>query len=255
MNDGLGLPQTLVLLGGTSDIGLAIVRGLVSPSTRTIVLACRNTEAGEAAAVGVRQAAPEATVEVVAFQGDAPATHQPLLEEVAARHGDLDVVIVAFGQLGDAEQVATDPVAAANLATVNFTGAISSTIAAANVLRTQGHGSLVVLSSVAGERVRKANFVYGATKAGLDGFAQGLGDSLVGSGVKMLVVRPGFVHSAMTAGMPAAPFATTPEKVAEVTVKALRSGRRTVWAPGILRFVFSALRHVPGPIWRRLPLG
>jgi decaprenylphospho-beta-D-erythro-pentofuranosid-2-ulose 2-reductase len=113
----------------------------------------------------------------------------------------------------------------------------------------------VVLSSVAGERVRKANFVYGATKAGLDGFAQGLGDSLEGTGARVLVVRPGFVHSAMTKGMKAAPFATTPDKVADVTVRGLRRGSRTVWAPGILRFVFSALRHVPGPIWRKLPLG
>ncbi len=254
MNDGLGLPQTLVLLGGTSDIGLAIVRGLLSPSTRTIVLACRNVEAGEAAAVGLRQAAPGLTVDVVGFQGDAPATHEPLLQEIAERHGDLDVVVLAFAQLGG-EQLTNDPVAAAALASVNFAGAISASIAASNVMRGQGHGALVVLSSVAGERVRKANPVYGATKAGLDGFAQGLGDSLVGTGVKVLVVRPGFVHSQMTAGMAAAPFATTPEKVAEVTVKGLRSGRRTVWAPGILRYVFSALRHVPGPIWRRLPLG
>jgi decaprenylphospho-beta-D-erythro-pentofuranosid-2-ulose 2-reductase len=255
MNDGLGLPQTLVLLGGNSDIGQAIVRRLLSPSTRTVILASRNTDAGETAALALRQAAPGVTVEVVAFQGGAAETHEPLLRDLAARHGDLDVVIVAFGQLGDPELLAHDPVAAAALATVNFSGAISSCIAAANVMRAQGHGALVVLSSVAGERVRKANPVYGGTKAGLDGFAQGLGDALVGSGVKVLVVRPGFVHSQMTAGMAAAPFATTPEKVAEVTVKGLRSGRRTVWAPGILRYVFSALRHVPGPIWRRLPLG
>ena len=83
---------------------------------------------------------------------------------------------------------------------VNFTGAVSASLAVAAQLRRQGHGRLVVLSSVAGERVRKANFVYGSSKAGLDGFAQGLGDSLVGTGARVLVVRPGFVHSAMTAG-------------------------------------------------------
>ena len=150
---------------------------------------------------------------------------------------------------------ASEQAEAAALAHVNFTGAISASVAVANRLRKQGHGTLVVLSSVAGERVRKANFVYGATKAGLDGFAQGLGDSLEGTGARVLVVRPGFVHSAMTKGMKAAPFATTPDKVADVTVQGLRRGSRTVWAPGILRFVFSALRHVPGPIWRKLPLG
>jgi decaprenylphospho-beta-D-erythro-pentofuranosid-2-ulose 2-reductase len=103
--------------------------------------------------------------------------------------------------------------------------------------------------------VRRANFVYGATKAGLDGFAQGLGDSLVGSGARVLVVRPGFVHSSMTKGLPAVPFATTPDRVAAITVRGLRAGRRTVWAPGVLRYVFMVLRHLPGPVWRRLPLG
>jgi decaprenylphospho-beta-D-erythro-pentofuranosid-2-ulose 2-reductase len=111
------------------------------------------------------------------------------------------------------------------------------------------------MSSVAGERVRKSNFVYGSSKAGLDGFAQGLGDSLEGTGAKVLVVRPGFVHSAMTAGLSAAPFSTTPDKVAEATVKALRAGKRTVWTPGILRPMFSLLRHLPGAVFRRLPLG
>jgi decaprenylphospho-beta-D-erythro-pentofuranosid-2-ulose 2-reductase len=134
-------------------------------------------------------------------------------------------------------------------------GAVSISLAVAQRLRAQGHGRLVVLSSVAGERVRKANFVYGATKAGLDGFAQGLGDSLEGSGAAVVVVRPGFVHSTMTAGLDPAPFATTPDAVAEATVAGLRRGRRTVWAPGILRVVFSVLRHLPGPVWRRLPLG
>jgi decaprenylphospho-beta-D-erythro-pentofuranosid-2-ulose 2-reductase len=138
---------------------------------------------------------------------------------------------------------------------VNFGGAMSAGLAVADRLRAQGHGSLVVLSSVAGERVRKANFVYGATKAGLDGFAQGLGDSLAGTGANVLVVRPGFVHSKMTDGMKAAPFATTPEAVADAVVSGLRKGRRTVWVPGILRPVFAVFRHLPGAVWRRLPLG
>lgn len=255
MNDGLGTPQHVVLLGGTSDIGLAIVRRLLSPAARTVVLGCRNTVAGEAAASELRKVAPAVTVEVVEFDATAVATHEPLLASVAARHGDIDTVIVAFGQLGDNDVLRTDPVAAAELMHVNCGAAVGSSIAAANVLRRQGHGAIVVLSSVAGERVRKGNLVYGATKAGLDGFAQGLGDDLVGSGVSVLVVRPGFVHSTMTAGLPAAPFAATPEQVAEVTVRGLRAGRRIVWAPGILRYVFSVLRHLPSVVWRRLPLG
>jgi decaprenylphospho-beta-D-erythro-pentofuranosid-2-ulose 2-reductase len=253
MENAFGQPQTIVVLGGTSDIGLAIARALVSPVLRNVVLGCRDAAKGEAAAAALRGGGFD--VDVVAFDLANTDTHVALIADLAERYGDLDVVVLAAAQLGDGEATGSDAEAAVRLAHVNFTGAISASIASANRLKFQGHGTLVVLSSVAGERVRKANFVYGATKAGLDGFAQGLGDSMVGSGARVLVVRPGFVHSAMTKGLKPAPFATTPDAVAEVTVKGLRSGRRTVWAPGILRVVFSVLRHVPGPIWRRLPLG
>jgi decaprenylphospho-beta-D-erythro-pentofuranosid-2-ulose 2-reductase len=101
--------------------------------------------------------------------------------------------------------------------------------------------------------VRAANFVYGATKAGLDGFAQGLGDALAPSGARVLVVRPGFVHTRMTAGMRPAPFATTPDAVARDVVAGLRAGRSVVWSPGILRWVFVVLRHLPRAVFRRLP--
>ena len=253
MENALGQPQTMVLLGGNSDIGLAIVRQLLSPTTRAVVLACRNAERGERAAAALRHGS--LTVDVVAFDGAAVETHTEFARSLSAKYGDIDVAIVAFGVLGAGDVTSVDAAAAAEIAHVNFTGAVSSTIAIADQMRQCGHGSIVVLSSVAGERVRKANPVYGATKAGIDGFAQGLGDALAADGVHVLVVRPGFVHSQMTAGLKAQPLATTPEKVAEAAVKALRARRRIVWVPGILRYVFSALRHTPGPVWRRLPLG
>jgi decaprenylphospho-beta-D-erythro-pentofuranosid-2-ulose 2-reductase len=253
MDNAIGEPQTIVLLGGTSDIGLAIVRELLSPAARTVVLGCRDLAKGEQAAAGLRH--DGLTVDVAHFDGGDTDSHEAFIREAADRHGDIDLAIIAFAQGGDGAATSKDVAGAAALTHVNFTGAVSAIISVANRMRQQGHGAIVVLSSVAGERVRKANAVYGATKAGLDGFAQGLGDELAAEGVHMLVVRPGFVHSSMTAGMQPAPFATTPEKVAEVTAKGLRGGRRTVWAPGILRFVFMTLRHTPGPVWRRLPLG
>src|SRR4029450_11965014 len=96
-------------------------------------------------------------------------------------------------------------------------------------LRAQGHGTIVVLSSVAGERARRSNFVYGSTKAGLDAFFQGLGDSLVGTGASVMIVRPGFVHTKMTEGLDPAPLATTPEAVAEAIVRGLERGAQRGW--------------------------
>jgi decaprenylphospho-beta-D-erythro-pentofuranosid-2-ulose 2-reductase len=253
MQNALGEPQTIVLLGGTSDIGLAIVRRLLNPTTGTVVLACRDIDSGDRAAAGLRHDA--LTVDVVAFDGADIDAHADFARSITARHGDIDVAIVAFAMLGDGAVTSVDPAAAAELAHVNFTGVVSSTVAIANQMRRQGHGSIVLLSSVAGERVRKTNPVYGGTKAGIDGFAQGLGDALADDGVHMLIVRPGFVRSRMTAGLKAAPFTTTPEKVADVTVKGLRTTKRIVWAPPVLRLVFIVLRHLPGPVWRRLPLG
>ena len=113
---------------------------------------------------------------------------------------------------------------------------------------------MIVLSSVAAERARRSNAIYGAAKAGLDALAQGLADSLAGSGVRVLVVRPGFVRTRMTAGLEAAPFATSPDAVAEAAVKALAGRAHTVWVPPSLRYVFAVLRHLPRPIYRRLPL-
>jgi decaprenylphospho-beta-D-erythro-pentofuranosid-2-ulose 2-reductase len=253
MNNGLGQPQSIVLVGGTSDIGLAIVRELLNASSHTVVLACRDEAKGVAAADGLRR--DGLRVDVVPFDAADTSSHGAFADGLAVRHGDLDVVIIAAAQLGDPSVTTTDPDAAAALAHVNFSGIVSTTVAVGNVLRRQGHGSIVMLSSVAGERVRKANPVYGGTKAGLDGFAQGYGDALAADGVHMLIVRPGFVHSQMTKGMKAAPLATTPEVVAKITVSALAAKRRMVWAPKNLRYVFSGLRHVPAPLWRRLPLG
>jgi decaprenylphospho-beta-D-erythro-pentofuranosid-2-ulose 2-reductase len=248
MQNALGEVQTIVLLGGTSEIGRAIVERLVTPTTSLVVLAGRTPDAIDTAPFE----APGRSVLTAAFDAADTATHQTLVDRLSADHGDLDVVVVAFGQLGDHTVMTEDATAAAALAHVNFTGAVSVMTAVAARFRRQGHGRMVVLSSVAGERVRKANYVYGSTKAGLDGFAQGLGDDLAAYGASVLVVRPGFVHTKMTAGHPVAPMATTPDAVADATVAGLRAGRRTVWAPAPLRYLFMVMRHVPGPIWRRM---
>jgi decaprenylphospho-beta-D-erythro-pentofuranosid-2-ulose 2-reductase len=251
VENALGEAQTIVLLGGTSDIGRAIVSELLSASARTVVLAARRP--GEVVLGELDR--PGLAVDVVPFDAADTTAHEELVRSLAERHGDLDVVVLAFGQLVGQADLDDDPARAAAMVQVNYTGAVSSGLAVAAQFRRQGHGRLVVLSSVAGERVRKGNFVYGSSKAGLDGFAQGLGDALAGSGSSVLVVRPGFVHSRMTRGLRAAPFAATPAEVARATVRGLRRGRRTVWVPSTLRLVFAVFRHLPGAVWRRLPLG
>ncbi|MBA2280403.1 MAG: SDR family NAD(P)-dependent oxidoreductase, partial [Acidimicrobiia bacterium] len=165
---------------------------------------------------------------------------------------DLDGVLLAAGVLGDQGAFDADPAFAADVVAANFGGAASTLLHVADRLRAQGHGTIVVLSSVAGERVRKANYVYGATKAGLDAFAQGLADALLDDGVRVLVVRPGWVKTRMTEGTDPAPFSTTAEKVAEGVAAALARGDDVVWVPGVLRYVFSAFRHLPRPLWRRV---
>ncbi|MER5885514.1 decaprenylphospho-beta-D-erythro-pentofuranosid-2-ulose 2-reductase [Streptomyces sp. NPDC001941] len=251
MKDAFGTPQSLLVLGGTSEIGLATARRLVARRTRTVFLAGRPSPALDEAAASLRGLG--ADVRTVAFDALAPDTHEEVLGKVFAE-GDVDMVLVAFGVLGDQATDEAEPLAAVRVAQTNYTGALSAGLVCARSLQAQGHGSLVVLSSVAGERARRANFIYGSSKAGLDAFAQGLGDALHGTGVHVMVVRPGFVRTKMTAGMAEAPLATTPEAVATAIEAGLRRRAETVWVPGTLRVVMSALRHVPRPLFRRLPV-
>ncbi|MBQ0846947.1 decaprenylphospho-beta-D-erythro-pentofuranosid-2-ulose 2-reductase [Streptomyces sp. BH-SS-21] len=251
MKDAFGIPQSLLVLGGTSEIGLATARRLIARRTRTVWLAGRPSPGLESAASGLRELG--ADVRTVDFDALDPDAHEAALGKVFAE-GDIDMVLLAFGVLGDQSHDENEPGAAVRVAQTNYTGAVSSGLVCARALQTQGHGSLVVLSSVAGERARRANFIYGSSKAGLDAFTQGLGDALFGTGVHVMVVRPGFVRSRMTEGLEEAPLATTPEAVATAIETGLRRRSETVWVPGALRLVMSALRHVPRGVFRRLPL-
>ncbi|MEU1480117.1 decaprenylphospho-beta-D-erythro-pentofuranosid-2-ulose 2-reductase [Streptomyces sp. NPDC001668] len=251
MKDAFGLPQSLLVLGGTSEIALATVRRLVVRGTRTVWLAGRPSPALESAAAGLRSLGAE--VHTVAFDALDPASHEAVLGKVFAE-GDIGMVLLAFGILGDQAHDERDPIAAVRVAQTNYTGAVSAGLVSARALQAQGHGSLVVLSSVAAERARRDTFIYGSSKAGLDVFAQGLGDALHGTGVHVMVVRPGFVRSRTTAGPERGPLTTTPEAVATAIELGLRRRSETVWVPGVLRVVMSAVRHLPRAVLRRLPV-
>jgi decaprenylphospho-beta-D-erythro-pentofuranosid-2-ulose 2-reductase len=235
VRDAVGRVRTAVVFGGNSDIGVALVRALAAEGLERAVLAVRD---------------PERSPGADALR-DRPGLHVVTTAVNALEGPDLDVAVVAFGRLGD-EDAKRDPAAAARLAHTNFTGAVSVLTILGERLAAQGHGSIVVLSSVAGERARQANYPYGATKAGLDAFAQGLGDALAPRGVQVLVARPGFVRTKMTAGRPAQPMATDADAVARDVVAALGRRAHTVWSPGVLRYAFAVMRHLPRPLWRRL---
>jgi decaprenylphospho-beta-D-erythro-pentofuranosid-2-ulose 2-reductase len=248
--DALGSPGSLLLVGGTSDIAVATAHRYLAERPLRVVVAARDTPRRSAVADELRTAGGD--VEVVDFDAEDAGSAERMVAAAAAG-GDIDVAVIAFGQLGDQEQLAADPAAAAALAHVNYVAPVVVGTLLANRMRTQGHGVIVALSSVAGERARRSNYVYGSTKAGVDAYFSGLADSLVGSGVSVLVVRPGFVRSKMTEGLPEAPLSTTPEAVAEAIVTGVRTGRHTVWVPGAMRWVMSGLRHTPRAVFRKLP--
>jgi decaprenylphospho-beta-D-erythro-pentofuranosid-2-ulose 2-reductase len=253
VRDGLGAPQSVFLLGGTSEIGLAVVRALADGPLRMAVLAGRRSEALQRAAADLSNAGVK-EVDVVTFDADDTSGHGALVDDVFDRHGDIDVVLMAHGVLGDQERAEQNPDEAVRVLETNFVGSASLGLHAARRLRAQGHGTLVVLSSVAGERARRANFVYGSSKAGLDAFFQGLGDSLVGTGARVLIIRPGFVTTKMTEGLPKPPLSTNAEAVARVVVDAIATGKEQAWAPPALRFVMAGVRHLPRPLFRRLKM-
>lgn len=239
MIDSLGKPQSVLLIGGTSEIGLAIVEQL-SGRLQRVVLAGRDRATLEAAAKPFGDVA-----RVVDLDLTVPETWSPAVAR-AFDGGDIDVVILAAGMLGDNE---TDP---ALMATVNYVGPMAVGTQAVRRMRQQGHGVLVVLSSVAAERPRADNYLYGSTKAGLDAWANGLADSLVGSGVRVLVVRPGMVRTRMSAGSPEAPMTCEKEDVAQAVTKHLVHGPTTVWVPAPLQVLMSGLRHLPRPVFRKV---
>lgn len=235
----------VLVLGGRSEIGVALARRLAPGAT--VVLAARRSHDLDDEEQQLLVAGAVA-VERVEFDADDLAAHEELL-----RRHPADVVVVAFGILGDQARAEQEPAHALEIAHTDYVAHVSVLLHAATIMRERGSGTLIVFSSVAGARVRRANFVYGGAKAGLDGFASGLADSLHGSGVRLLLVRPGFVIGRMTAGMTPAPFSSTPEQVVEATAAAFRAGRGEVWVPRVLQPIFAVLRHVPRALWRRMP--
>lgn len=242
---------SVLLLGANSDIGGELATRLCAG--RDVHLAARRPEG--LAGVEKRLLGAGATaVHRHAFEATDFTSHRALIDIVHAA-GEISVAILAFGILGEQGRAETDEAHAVEVATVDYTAQLSMLTVLADVLRTQsGRSSLVAFSSIAGWRARKANYVYGSTKAGLDAFCQGLTDALHGSTVSLITARPGFVIGSMTTGMKPAPMSVTPDQVAAAVATQVGKGRSaTLWIPGRLRLLAWAMRLIPRPVWRNMP--
>lgn len=253
MKNSLGSVQKVLVLGGDSDIAFATLRELIIGRTRSIILAGRNPERLNSRAADLRELGAT-HVETISFDGSDLDSHEALVERLFSTDWDIDLVLVAFGVLGNQMEDEHDRERTLKVIHSNYVGAVSVLIPVAAALKRQGHGTIVVMSTVAAERPRRSNYIYGSSKAGIDWFAQGLGDALKGSGVNVMIVRPGFVKSKMTVHLDDAPLAATPDEVATAIVTGLRRNHEMVWVPGKLRWVMSILRHLPRAVFRRLNL-
>ncbi|GAA4487470.1 decaprenylphospho-beta-D-erythro-pentofuranosid-2 -ulose 2-reductase [Rhodococcus olei] len=253
MINAVGNPQTLLLLGGTSEIGLAICEEYLRKAPMRVVLATLPGDRLREDAVAQMKAAGATEVDVVDFDALDTDSHPKVIDQAWAK-GDVDVAIVAFALDADAEELWQNQRKAVLVANVNYTAAVSVGVLVGEKMKAQGFGRIIAMSSVAGERVKRANFVYGSTKAGLDGFYLGLGEALAEFGPRVTVVRPGMVRTQFSAHVKEAPLTVNKEDVAKLAVSASDGGKEIVWAPGPFRYVMMILRHVPRAIFRKLPV-
>lgn len=246
-----GAGRRVLVLGGASELALAIMEELERRAPREVALLGRDPAGLDRVAARLREQGCERVVtgELEALDTDA---HERAIAGAWEQLGGVDVAIVAVGLLGERGTLLEDVPAALDVLRVNLVGTGSLVLRAAQRLREQGSGTLVVLSSVAAQRARPTNVAYGASKSGLDALAQGLGLVLAPEGVRVLVVRPGFVHTRMTRGLPVPPLATTPHAVARRVVDKLDGRAAVVWAPGVMRLAMGVVRLLPRSIFRRV---
>ncbi|MCS4490384.1 decaprenylphospho-beta-D-erythro-pentofuranosid-2-ulose 2-reductase [Corynebacterium sp. ES2775-CONJ] len=252
MLNAVGQAQSILLLGGTSEIGLAIVQEFLDKGPAKVILAARDKSPRLDIAVNDVKAWGAQEVEVINFDATDFDSHPAVIDQAFAG-GDIDVAIVAFGTLGDQEALWQDQKLAVDSAQTNFTAAVSVGVLLGEYLKKQGHGNLIALSSVAGQRVRRSNFVYGAAKAGFDGFYVNLGVALREFGVRVLVVRPGQVRTKMSAEAGEAPLTVNREDVAKATFNAVVAKKDAIFVHPLFQYVSLVFKVIPQAIFRKLP--
>ncbi|RTL72602.1 MAG: SDR family NAD(P)-dependent oxidoreductase [Hyphomicrobiales bacterium] len=249
-------PKRIVILGAGSAIAEEAARAWARRGPVRFALVGRQPDRLEAVAANLRVLGAEAASYAADLDtADAAA----LISRMAAEMGRLDIVLLAYGTLGDQQACERDPKAASQLLHTNFISAAAWCLAAASALEAQGHGSLVVIGSVAGDRGRASNFIYGAAKGGLGILLQGLAHRLTKAGARAVLIKPGFVDTPMTAHISGrgGPLWSTPARVAAVIVKVAEpasKGRAIVYAPRFWRWIMFVIRNIPERIFHKTRL-
>lgn len=249
MRGSTGVPQRVLIVGGSSEIGSSLALSWLRRGTSEFVVTQR--EAGRADDVVGHLEDAGARVTTVDLDALVRSTISPAMDRAWAG-GDVDIAVIAIGRLGDQVEMEANPSAAWDVLTVNATASIQIALEVAARMEHQQHGTLVLLSSVAGQRGRRDNYVYGASKAALDTFAEGLQQRFADSEVGVLVARPGYVHSKMSASVKPAPFAVSVDESRDRILTALESGKGVVWIPSFLGVLFQIFRLLPRRTWAAL---
>ncbi len=253
MLNAVGQAQNILLLGGSSEIGLGIVKEFLSRGAARVILAGRVEEDDLNTAAEEVRAAGASAVELVEFDALDTDSHPGVIEK-AASFGDIDVAVVAFGVMGDQERIWQDHKMAVLSSEINYTAYVSFGVLLGERMKTQGHGHIVAMSSVAGRKIRRSNFTYGSAKAGVDGFYTQLGVALEDHGVNVLVVRPGQVRTKLSAHVKEAPFTVDVPDVGEAVVDTVVQRKKYIYVHPIFELVTLVLQHIPAPIMKRLPI-
>jgi decaprenylphospho-beta-D-erythro-pentofuranosid-2-ulose 2-reductase len=241
-------PQSVALIGATSQIGQSIVRALPLENMDACFAVGRHLED---ASLSLKQILPSRSkLYEIEFQASDSYSHEKVVDRLFAE-GDLDLAILAIGVLGNDPKL-NESANALEVMNVNYVASCHLMLLITERMKLQGHGQVLVISSFAQTRPRVDNFVYGSSKAGLDFMACGLNDTLIGTGVSIHILRPGFVRTRMTHLMPEAPFTLNPDAVGKLAVKLLESGDTVGYAPPILKVVAPLFKLLPKNIFRKL---
>ncbi len=242
----------VVVFGATSAMAQETVRLLAARGARLFHVA-RNAERLDAVAGDARVRGAASVVAAVADLDDAE-RHRELLDRAVAALGTIDAAVVAQGILADSAACEADRALAARVLVTNFLGPALLCEEIAARLSAQRSGTLVAISSVAGDRGRQSNYVYGSAKGGLSAYLEGLRNRLFRRGVHVVTVKPGFVDSPMTADVPKNALFVAPAVVARAIVRGIERRRDVVYVPGFWRAIMLAIRHVPEAVFKRLSL-